>query len=189
MPTAILGVPHATIQDDEYMGYRIPKGASVMLNVWGINMDEKRHKNPRAFDPSRYLGNDSTLFESATSGDASKRDHFVFGAGRRLCQGMHVAERSLFLAISRLLWAFRLDKAVDENGRQMVPDPDHLTDGFLVQPMPFLARITPRSEKHAAVIRAAWEERQGVLDEKKQWKKVPEGMAGFTSHEAVGVEI
>ena len=34
MPTDILGVPHAVIRDDEYMGYKIPKGAGVMWNVW-----------------------------------------------------------------------------------------------------------------------------------------------------------
>jgi cytochrome P450 len=36
MPTAILGVPHAVVKDDEYMGYKIPKGAGVMLNVWCV---------------------------------------------------------------------------------------------------------------------------------------------------------
>ena len=36
MPTNILGVPHAVTQDDEYMGYRIPKGAGVVLNVWFV---------------------------------------------------------------------------------------------------------------------------------------------------------
>jgi cytochrome P450 len=30
MPTDILGVPHAVIREDEYMGYTIPKGAGVM---------------------------------------------------------------------------------------------------------------------------------------------------------------
>jgi len=34
MPTNILGVPHAVTADDEYMGYRIPKGAGIVLNVW-----------------------------------------------------------------------------------------------------------------------------------------------------------
>ena len=34
MPTNILGVPHSVIKDDEYMGYRIPEGASVIMNVW-----------------------------------------------------------------------------------------------------------------------------------------------------------
>lgn len=34
MPTNILGVPHSLIRDDEYMGYKIPEGASVIMNVW-----------------------------------------------------------------------------------------------------------------------------------------------------------
>jgi hypothetical protein len=34
------------------------------------------------------------------------RDHFAFGAGRRICPGYHVAERSFFIGFSRLLWAF-----------------------------------------------------------------------------------
>lgn len=34
MPTVILGVPHAALKDDSYMGYRIPQGATVINNVW-----------------------------------------------------------------------------------------------------------------------------------------------------------
>jgi cytochrome P450 len=34
MPAAILGIPHAVIRDDEYRGYKIPKGATVIYNVW-----------------------------------------------------------------------------------------------------------------------------------------------------------
>lgn len=34
MPTDLLGVPHAVIKDDEYMGYIIPEAASVIWNVW-----------------------------------------------------------------------------------------------------------------------------------------------------------
>lgn len=36
MPTIILGVPHAIIKDDSYMGYRIPAGATVIANVWYV---------------------------------------------------------------------------------------------------------------------------------------------------------
>ena len=36
MPTTIVGVPHASIKEDEYMGWRIPKGAGVMWNVWYV---------------------------------------------------------------------------------------------------------------------------------------------------------
>lgn len=34
MPGFFMGVPHAVTQDDTYMGYRIPKDATVILNVW-----------------------------------------------------------------------------------------------------------------------------------------------------------
>lgn len=34
MPTVPLGIPHAVIRDDAYMGYTIPKGAGVALNIW-----------------------------------------------------------------------------------------------------------------------------------------------------------
>ena len=34
MPTIILGSAHAVIQEDHYEGYRIPKGASILNNVW-----------------------------------------------------------------------------------------------------------------------------------------------------------
>lgn len=174
MPTAILGLPHAVIQDDEYLGYHIPKGAGVMWNVWGINMDEKRFTRPREFAPERYLGDDQTSHEAATNSDASKRDHFVFGAGRRVCQGMHIADRSMFLAIARMLWAFNLEKAVDAEGREITPDQDALTQGLLVQPVAFPAKISPRTEKHADIVRAAWEEAQELLDGDKQWAKLPD---------------
>jgi cytochrome P450 len=34
MPTNILGVPHSNIQEDDYMGYRIPKASTIITNVW-----------------------------------------------------------------------------------------------------------------------------------------------------------
>jgi len=39
MPTAILGMPHCVIQDDEYMGYKIPKGAGVMCKLLPMKAD------------------------------------------------------------------------------------------------------------------------------------------------------
>lgn len=36
MPTVSLGVPHAVVQDDVYNGYVIPKGATVVNNVWYV---------------------------------------------------------------------------------------------------------------------------------------------------------
>lgn len=176
MPTAILGMPHAVTRDDEYMGYKIPKRAGVMLNVWGIHMDPKRHADPRRFDPARYIDDHQTAHESATNSDASKRDQFVFGAGRRLCQGMHIGERSLFLAMSRLLWAFNFEQAQDAEGKDIVPNAGDLTEGLLVLPKPFPAKITPRDADKAQQLRAEWEKMGEMLDEDLQWKVLPEGL-------------
>lgn len=176
MPTAILGMLHAVIKDDEYMGYRIPKGAGVMCNVWAIHDDPERHPDPRRFDPTRYSHDTQTAAEAANNPDPSARDHFVFGTGRRLCQGMHIAERSLFLAISRLLWAFEFQKAVDGEGREIVPDAGDLTEGFMVQPRAFRAKIVPRSGEKVNVLKEEWGRMEGLLDGEGQWKGVPEGL-------------
>lgn len=34
MPTTVMGMPRATLKEDRYGGYRIPKRATVMMNVW-----------------------------------------------------------------------------------------------------------------------------------------------------------
>lgn len=34
MPGFMLGIPHAVTKDDTYESYHIPKGATVIMNVW-----------------------------------------------------------------------------------------------------------------------------------------------------------
>lgn len=176
MPTTILGaVPHAVTQDDEYMGYLIPKGAGVMNNVWSIHMDPKRHPSPRTFDPTRYRDDYQSLGDAAANPDASKRDAFTFGAGRRICPGIHVAERSLFLGMSRILWAFKIEPALDESGKPILPDADRLTQGFVCMPEEFPARITPRSKERADRVLNEWKdaERELLDPVTKQWVQPP----------------
>jgi cytochrome P450 len=175
MPTAPLGaVPHATTQDDTYRDFIIPKGAGVVPNIWAINMDPTRSPNPRKFDPERYKDDHLHLYDSAVNPDVTKRDNFSFGAGRRLCQGMHVAERSLFLAVSRILWAFDIRPAVDEKGQEIMPEQEKLTQGFVFMPEPYKARITVRSPEKAEIVRREWESAEKLLDpETKQWMVSP----------------
>jgi cytochrome P450 len=176
MPTTILGaVPHAVTQDDWYKGYLIPKGAGVLNNVWGIHMDPKRNPNPRRFDPERYKDDTQSLADAAANGDESKRDQFTFGAGRRICPGMHVAERSLFLGMSRMLWAFNIESALDERGDPIIPDPEQLTQGFVCMPEEFSAKITPRSEEKKARVIKEWRdaEKECLDPVTKQWRDSP----------------
>ncbi|KAK5459648.1 hypothetical protein LTS15_003777 [Exophiala xenobiotica] len=178
MPTTILGaVPHAVSQDDWYMGYLIPKGAAVMNNVYTLNMDPERYPAPRQFSPDRYKDDFKSVADSASDPDGTKRDQFTFGAGRRICPGMHVAERSLFLGISRMLAAFDIRPELDEKGRPILPDPDNLTQGFVCMPQRFRARITPRSKERAEMVKMEWSEaeKDHLHPVTKQWVDDPVG--------------
>ncbi|KAI2465985.1 cytochrome P450 [Annulohypoxylon bovei var. microspora] len=183
MPTDI-SVPHAVSCEDHYMGYTIPKDAGIVWNVWAIHNDPKRHPNPRKFDPSRWSHDQQTSAEAATNPDVTKRDHFVYGAGRRLCQGMHIADRSLFLAIARLLWTFEFKRAIDEKtGQEIVPDMEHLSEGLFVAPEPFEANITPRDESKATRVKEEWGKMMELLDEDLQWKLYPKDLVWKTYRE------
>jgi cytochrome P450 len=174
MPTTFNGaIPHAATQDDTYMGYTIPKGSLVVNNVYTINMDPYRFPDPRRFEPDRYQDDCLGAAESAAVADVSKRDHFTFGAGRRLCQGIHVAEQSLFIGISRILWGFNVSPVRAADGSPILPDSTDYVSGFAVHPVPYQAHIRPRSTERADIIRAEWKKAQEeCLDPTtKQWKK------------------
>lgn len=172
MPTTILGaVPHATTSDDKYKGFLIPKGAGILNNAWAINMDAGRAPQPRVFNPDRYEGDLLSLYDSASNPDGTRRDQFTFGAGRRICPGIHVAERSLFLGIARVLWAFDILPKLDDEGKAILPDQEKLTQGFVCMPEPFSARLVPRSGERVEMVRREWKEAEANLlhPETKQW--------------------
>ncbi|EXJ70408.1 uncharacterized protein A1O5_06476 [Cladophialophora psammophila CBS 110553] len=176
MPTVIMGVPHSVTKDDTYNGWKIPKGSTIINNVWGIHMDPNRSPEPRRFNPDRYIGDNTTLYESA-NGEPLKRDNFNFGAGRRLCQGVHIAERSLYLGMSRILWGFHLRKALDKAGNPITPDINDLVGGITVHPRQYPIDIVPKSPERTSIIRQAVKDAEELLHpETGQWKKVPEGM-------------
>ncbi|KAI1324282.1 putative cytochrome P450 [Xylariaceae sp. FL0255] len=169
----ITGVmPHALLQEDYYMGFRLPKGAALVNNVFTIHGDAVRYPNPLQFDPDRFKDDKQSLYEAAVNPDPSQRDQFSFGAGRRICPGIHVADRSLFLGISRLLWAFDFKRPVGADGKEIVPDPSKISQGFLAAPLPFKAVITPRDAKRAEIIRREWDHasREYLNSETMQWK-------------------
>lgn len=115
-------------------------------------MDPSIHKNPEDFEPARYLNRPLGAAEYLNSSDPYERDHFTYGAGRRVCQGVHLAERSLYINIVRTLWGFTVTKKMDAAGKEIEPDMG-MVRGFLSVPNPFVTDIKPRSAKHAEVIK------------------------------------
>ncbi len=73
--------------------------------------DEKAYPDPFNFDPSRHVGDKPQV-------DPFK---FVFGFGRRVCPGAHLAEMSLFLNIANILAVFNISKPVDKDGKSVEP--------------------------------------------------------------------
>ncbi|KAI0742504.1 cytochrome P450 [Daedaleopsis nitida] len=111
---APFGLLHNVAADDEYNGYLIPGGATVVVNIWGLSRDTKIYPDPERFIPERYLDKDGHL-------DLEGKDpaDIVFGFGRRICPGRHFAESSLFILCASLLWAFNVSPPTDENGNAL----------------------------------------------------------------------
>ncbi|KAL3425527.1 hypothetical protein PVAG01_02318 [Phlyctema vagabunda] len=143
------GQPHAPIQDDEYKGWFIPKHTWVQGNVWAIHHNEKDFPDPDCFNPERYLHG-----SPASRPFPNERGYMTFGWGRRVCSGQGLAEQGTFMTIARLLWGFRIEKAVDEQGEEIPVDIFDYTNGLNMRPNPFRCRIRPRNDAIRATIRS-----------------------------------
>ncbi|KAL6241591.1 hypothetical protein RBB50_011614 [Rhinocladiella similis] len=169
-PSPISGaVPHSVTRDDIYNGQKIPHGATVMMNIWTLNHNFVDH--PRDFDPLRHPPGATSNEMYAINTDSTKRPHFTFGAGRRVCPGFHVAERGLFIAISRMLWGFELHRVCGADGQFEPIDRDAVTPGFIVRPEAHNCDIRPRDPERARVIQQAWAEAQTQLDSEGNFKE------------------
>ncbi|KAJ6584471.1 cytochrome P450 [Mycena capillaripes] len=149
-PVTPLALPHATTAAQEYQGYMIPKGATIFVNVWGIFHDPALYDNPDDFIPERYL-----LAENGTKPgvDGSDLRHtFIFGFGRRMCPGIHLAQNSINLNAVNFLWAFNFKPDIDADGNSVPPDTWAYNKGVTTSPLPFQCRITPRTPEKASII-------------------------------------
>jgi len=115
-------------------------------------MDPSLHVDPTTFSPSRYLSHPFSSAHYMTSPEPAARDHFSFGAGRRACPGVHVAERSMFINMACVLWGLNIRKKIGKDGKE-VQVSDKIMPGFFSIPEPFEVDIKPRSEVHARVMR------------------------------------
>ncbi|KAF9026240.1 cytochrome P450 [Hymenopellis radicata] len=141
-----LAVPHRVTQDDEYRGYHIPKGATIVGNSWAILHDKAVYGDDvENFNLNRFLNADGTLNPSIPHPSAA------FGFGRRVCVGQDIAEDSMWIGMAYLFAAFEITKAVDERGRVVAPSGE-FTSGMLCHPVPFKCSIFPRSPTAEALI-------------------------------------
>ncbi|KAL5338233.1 cytochrome P450 [Aspergillus crustosus] len=166
-PPSPIALPHVNTEDDEYMGYRIPKGTSLIPNLWvmGCNFPD-----PEQYRPERWLTDDRTTLNNL--------DHSPFGFGRRLCPGRHVAFSSIATVVAQILWAYELSHRY-RDGKRVEIDAWDLILTAVVNSAPYEASFRVRSEKHQEVIEQEWglgyEKRDQVLSE---LNPPPKGMTG-----------
>ncbi|KIJ11836.1 hypothetical protein PAXINDRAFT_171580 [Paxillus involutus ATCC 200175] len=135
-PVLPLGMPHATTSSDIYKGFYIPKGATVVTNVWAISRDEARYPNAEQFTPERFLTTEGTLSDDDPA-------EYVFGFGRRICPGRYTADASVWSAIATMLATLEFTLAKDAEGKDITPEPKYII-GVARHPGTFPCHISPR---------------------------------------------
>ncbi|KAH8200030.1 hypothetical protein TruAng_005806 [Truncatella angustata] len=164
-PPVALGHPHVTTKDLEFKGMLVPKGSRLHVNSWAIQHDPARHENPNVFRPERYANDQTTSQQSINASNVADRDHFAFGAGRRICPGYHVAERSLAVSMMRILWSFDVTMAP----RAKLPlNPRDFPGSMPGNPGPTLpACLVVRSLEKKKLIQRFWDEERARYESAK----------------------
>ncbi|KAI0042686.1 cytochrome P450 [Auriscalpium vulgare] len=135
-----LGIPHATLKDDIYEGYSIPKGSIVIANAWAILHDPDVYPDPDTYNPERYLTEDGQFKEDLAIAAN-------FGFGKRVCPGRHFADSTLYLIVVSVLSTFSVRKAQDSvQDSSEIRMTDLFTDAPLSRPERFACSITPRDD-------------------------------------------
>ena len=105
-----ISIPKTLREDDVYKGYRIPKGAIIVENVWAVFHDPAMYPEPDKFNPERFL-KDGKLDPSVRDPDDR-----VFGSSRRICPGRYFGNRTVFLRVATVLATFNIEPGLNDKG-------------------------------------------------------------------------
>lgn len=105
-----ISVPKLLKEDDNYKGHFLPKGATIIENLWAVFHDPVVYPEPHIFNPERFLKN-GKLDQSVK--DPEDR---VFGSSRRICPGRHFGGRTVFLRIATTLATFNIEPGMNDRG-------------------------------------------------------------------------
>ncbi len=117
-PPAPFLVPHKAENDVEMCGFTVPRNAQILVNVWAMGRDSSIWPDPNLFLPERFLEKDIDF-------KGSDFELIPFGAGRRICPGLPLANRMVHLMLASLVHCFNW-KLADE----MKPEDIDMTETF-----------------------------------------------------------
>ena len=78
--------------------------------VRAVLHDPVMYPEPESFKPERFIDSDGSLRDDPVLTT-------LFGFGRRICPGRHLADATIFIVIASLLSVFNIKKGNDTNGR------------------------------------------------------------------------
>ncbi|KAG1724633.1 cytochrome P450 [Suillus paluster] len=131
--TCASGFPHRATKDIVWQGYSIPEGATVYGCHWAISRDPIVFPDPETFNPQRWLDSEGRLKDNMK--------FIVYGFGRRVCPGLHLANQSMFINLALLFWSFRIAQRPD------APINTHaFSDDVISHAKPFEIDVIPRIE-------------------------------------------
>lgn len=109
----------------------VSKSLSERWHAWLKLADPELWSDPEAFRPERWLEHPETI-------------NYTFGVGSRMCIGIHMAYRELYLLFIRLINSFEIvaDEPIDTNPITGVNNP-MATVSF---PKPYKVRFVPRDQ-------------------------------------------
>ncbi|KAI3847877.1 hypothetical protein MKW92_001882 [Papaver armeniacum] len=81
------------------MGYSIPKGTLVLVNIWGIGRDPSSWDDPLSFKPERFLN-------SSIDYRGQDFEYIPFGDGRRIFPGLPLAQQMIHVMLGSLVQSF-----------------------------------------------------------------------------------
>ncbi|TBU62200.1 cytochrome P450 [Dichomitus squalens] len=147
--TLPLGVAHATLADDTYEGYHIPKQTTVFVNAWAILNNPEEYPVPDNFVPDRFLRDGKpnlSIRDPAT---------VAFGFGRRICPGRYFADETMFIFVASVLHTFNISPALDDKGQSIQVRP-LLTTSLTAYLEDCRCMIRPRSiQAETLIVRTA----------------------------------
>ncbi|EMD35959.1 hypothetical protein CERSUDRAFT_115906 [Gelatoporia subvermispora B] len=138
-PAVHMGVPRRSAEDDVYNGFFVPKGTTLIPNVWAIAYAPNSRYDPEAFIPERYLDPKEDTVDPSL---------WAFGFGRRICPGRLLAENSLFIFAATILAVFNISPPADGELER------EFTQHLVRSPKSFRCQITPRSAAKAKLVEA-----------------------------------
>ncbi|KAJ3774224.1 cytochrome P450 [Lentinula raphanica] len=151
--------PHRLDADDAYKGYHIPKGSTVIPNVWAVFYNEKIYgPDVHTFEPKRWLLEISDEQGKGWKINPDMRDPatVAFGFGRRVCPGKHMGLSSFRIIAASLLHSFNISPPLNKFGEPVVPKIEYIS-GLVHYPVPFKCSIKPRSEGHVTLVQqSSW---------------------------------